>query len=68
MNHANDWVLAEMLANDNGSEQGDDFAPEAASDDHSDGYTDFDPDAPQDGCDDDDEAARWLRWLNRQAA
>jgi hypothetical protein len=65
---AEEAVLADMLANDTGDDrENDNLDPWEDTFNEAFGHiglTDFDPDAPQDG-DDDDEAARWL---NRQAA
>ena len=60
-----DFVLAEMLANDNGDEQGDDFAPDVSDDFDGDGFTDFDPDKREVDEEGNDEAAAWL---NRRRA
>ena len=59
-----DLILADMLANDNGDERGDDFDPDVMDDFDGDGFSDFDPDCREVDDEGDDAAA----WLNRRRA
>jgi hypothetical protein len=58
-------VLADMLANDNGSEPTDDFDTDVTDDFDGDGFNEIDDAVPQDRDGKPDEADEWL---NRKAA